>query len=445
MKINEELLAFIDKLQIVDTHEHLPAEADRPKDSDVLCEWLTHYFSSDLVSAGMSHRDLHIVIDSSKDLTKRWKLAEPYWEAARNTGYGRSLDISARGIYGIDGVNRKTIGPLNEAFIAARQKGGHYQRVLRDLSRIAVSIVDDAGPCDTKFFVTTLHVDPMVLPAHRRDLVALGQEVGVRIHDLEDYREAVRRKMDAAMKRPEVVTLKVGLAYDRSLFFAKTTAAAAESDFNELFANENSPEDHKSIKIGRAFQDYMMHYILKLADERGLAVQIHTGIQEGTGNVVEDSNPLKLTNLFLEYKNIKFDIFHMGYPYMLELSSLAKNFRNVFIDMCWGHIISPVSARRALVEWLDTTPANKISAFGGDYCFVDGVYGHQRIARENVAAALTEKIADGVFDLDRAKQLAQWMFVDNPSRLFGLAARLKQAGKSKSGKKNVRKTTRRDR
>ena len=127
-----------------------------------------------------------------------------------------------------------------------------------------------------------------------------------------------------------------------------------------------------------------------------------------------------LTNLFLEYGNVKFDLFHMGYPYVMELGNLAKNFRNVFIDMCWGHIISPEAARRALVEWLDAVPANKISAFGGDYCFVEGVYGHQYLARRNVAASLARKVEDGSFDLERAREIATWVFVDNPKRIFGL-------------------------
>ena len=52
-----------------------------------------------------------------------------------------------------------------------------------------------------------------------------------------------------------------------------------------------------------------------------------------------------------------FDIFHIGYPYQQTLSALAKNFANVYIDMCWAHIISPdsqhqrpggVAGRRAL-------------------------------------------------------------------------------------------------
>ena len=117
---------------------------------------------------------------------------------------------------------------------------------------------------------------------------------------------------------------------------------------------------------------------------------------------------------------MSFDLFHMGYPFVMELGNLAKNFRNVNIDMCWGHIISPEAARRALVEWLDAVPANKISAFGGDYCFLDGSYGHQKLARANVAASLAQKVDDGTFDLERAREIATWILVDNPVRIFGL-------------------------
>ena len=107
MNINEDLMEFVNGLHIVDTHEHLPQEADRPQDTDVLGEWLTHYFSCDLVSAGLSPGELEVVRDSSKDLMKRWKIVEPYWHAARYTGYGRALDLAARGLYGVDGVHAK--------------------------------------------------------------------------------------------------------------------------------------------------------------------------------------------------------------------------------------------------------------------------------------------------------------------------------------------------
>jgi hypothetical protein len=84
------------------------------------------------------------------------------------------------------------------------------------------------------------------------------------------------------------------------------------------------------------------------------------------------------------------------------------------------YLNSPEAARHALVEWLDTVPANKISAFGGDYHFVDGVYGHQYLVRQNVTYALAQKVIDGSFSLARAKEIASWVFCENPKRLFGL-------------------------
>lgn len=435
----EELQEYIDTLRILDTHEHFCDEHERDKNADVLSEWLRHYFSCDLVSAGLSPEALETVRDPSGDLLKRWKIAEPYWDAARYTGYGRSLDIAARGLYGIDGVNRKTIGPLNEAFVAGREKGGHYEYVLKDKSRITLSIVDTNVTCDRRYFASAVRMGEFIRPSHRRDVVRIGDELGVRVHSLDDWKEAMERRLVQRFDKQGCVALKCGLAYQRTLYFAKTGAAEAEREFNRLFAAENSPGWRENIRLSKAFEDHMMHHLLKLADDRGLPFQFHTGIQEGNGNVIADANPVHMTNLFLEYENVKFDIFHMGYPYLMELSNLAKNFRNVFIDMCWGHIISPEAARRGLVEWLDAVPANKISAFGGDYAFVDGVYGHQRLARLNVAAALARKIADGVFDLDRAKEVANWVFVDNPVRLFNLAERVKAANRPRRAARRKKK------
>ena len=426
MTIRENLSGFINELDILDSHEHLPMEKDRPQNTDVLAEWLTHYFSCDLVSAGLSDEGLAEARNSSRDLMELWRLVEPYWEAARSTGYGRSLDIAACGLYALDGINRKTIGPLNEAFVAARNKGEHYRYVLKEKSKIDLSVVDSDLDCDREFFASAIRLDHFIMPTHRCEIRNQGRAVGVQVHCLDDWEEALKRQLESGFERGAVV-LKHGLAYMRSLYYEKVTRTEAEHGFNEFFHQDHAPEWRPPLKADKALQNHMMHVLLKLADERGLTVQVHTGIQEGNGNVIADSNPVNLTNCFLEYENVTFDIFHMGYPYTQELSNLAKNFRNVNIDMCWGHIISPEAARRALIEWLDAVPANKIIAFGGDYCFVDGVYGHQQIARDNVTAALTAKVLDDSFDLDRAREIARWLFVDNPARILKLEDRLQSS------------------
>jgi len=131
-----------------------------------------------------------------------------------------------------------------------------------------------------------------------------------------------------------------------------------------------------------------------------------------------------LSNLFLEYPNVDFDIFHIGYPYQQVLSVLAKTFPNVYIDMCWAHIISPTASINALIEWIDSVSINKISAFGGDYCFIDGVYGHRYLARINVSKSLARKVEDGVFDIEKAKEISMMLFYNNPFKIFKLKGKI---------------------
>jgi hypothetical protein len=419
--IEERLREFIDSLTIVDTHEHMPGqEARRPANSDVLSEWLTHYFSCDLISAGLPPAHLAQVRDPNRPLPERWRTVEPYWRAAHSTGYGRALALAAQGIYGIDHIGGDTIEELNRRFVAARAGGGHYRFVLKEKSRVRISLLDADLGADPEFFVSVIRMDGFLCPTHRRELQAAQERLNTPVHSIRDWKRALEIELDRALHKG-AVAVKCGLAYQRSLRFDKTSEAEAEAGFNELFADPQAPEWRPGIKTSKAFQDHMMHHLLALAEQRSLTVQFHTGLQEGNGNLIYDSNPVLLSNLFIEYGGVTFDLFHMGYPYMAEISALAKNFANVCIDMCWGHIISPEASRRALAEWLDAVPANKISAFGGDYCFVDGVYGHQVLARRNVAATLASKVADGSMDVDRATEIARWLFVDNPERIFRLA------------------------
>jgi hypothetical protein len=382
----------------------------------------------------MSDDELASVRDSGGKIETRWKIAEPYWHAAESTGYGRSLALAAKDLYGIEEINAKTIAELDRRFRAARAKGGHYRFVLQEKSGIALSI-RDSMPLPYREtddpFVFALKVDRFISLSHYSQLQAIAREAGREVHCLADWMEIVRSHIERHLNgRTRVVCLKCALAYQRSLRFDKVSQHDAELAFNEFFEDRNLPLWRPGIKAGKAFEDWMAHFICSVADEHALPFQIHTGIQEGNGNVVYNSDPTLLTNLFLEYRNVKFDVFHMGYPYVMELGVLAKNFRNVFIDMCWGHIISPEAARRALVEWLDAVPANKINAFGGDYCFVDGVYGHQALARRNVASSLALKVEDKTLSLARAEEIASWLFVENPKRLFGLERLLPQTGKA---------------
>ncbi len=423
MKHYDQIREYVDSLTIIDTHEHLHGReeccAAQAQHWDILNEYLQHYFVRDLISAGMKPSDLDTIRDTKRPILERFLLAEPYWESARYTGYGRALDIAAKDIYGYDRIDRNTIEPLNKAFMVGYGKG-QYEKILKEKSKIAISILDWDLNCDQRYFRSVFRLSPFIMPQNIEQLDYAKIFIKRSICCFDDILEACEAAIDDALSKG-AIAFKTGMAYERSLAVGRPTYNEAETCFNEFFKVMYLPNwDEKRIFPSKAYQDYMIHFILRQLSKRGVVAQIHTGIQEGNGNYIANSNPMHLSNLFIEYPDIKFDIFHMGYPYQQELSALAKLFPNVFIDMCWGHIISPTAAVNALIEWLDAVPANKISAFGGDYSLVDGVYGHSVMARRNVSMSLATKVEQNVFGVDDAKRIAKMLFWDNPVNLFGL-------------------------
>ncbi len=420
--VYETIRQHVFSLEIIDTHEHLPArEQDRDASGDVLSEYMQHYFAADMVSAGLDPARVPMLSDARIPLDKRWQMIAPFWEAACNTGYGRALAISVAELYGITRIDATTIGQLNAAFLQARDKGGVYQRVLKDLCKIRVSLLDSILPNqaqpDRRFFVPVLRVDGLIAIHGVAELEGLAGRCGVgKIHSLSDLEDAAERLIDSSVASG-IAALKSACAYERHLRFEKVTREAAEGEFNALWSQAAAVgATGGNLRLG----DYMMHHVCRLADQRGLAFQIHTGLQAGNGNYIENANPALLTNLFLEYRGVRFDCFHIGYPYQQVLANLAKNFPNVFIDFCWAHIISPSAAVAALVEFLDAVPANKISGFGGDFTTIDGVYGHNVMARENIARALTIKAEQGALDVDRACRIGEMLLYGNPLAIFDL-------------------------
>jgi predicted TIM-barrel fold metal-dependent hydrolase len=164
----------------------------------------------------------------------------------------------------------------------------------------------------------------------------------------------------------------------------------------------------------------MLHQLLRLARKSGIPVAFHTGMQAGNGDFTEYGDPSLLTNLFLEYRDIKFVLYHGSYPFGGKLSSLVKNFSNVYIDMNWTYSISPTYAENFLKEWLDAVPASKIMAFGGDQRSVENTYGELQIAKKVISDVLIEKVKEGYLTEAEAIKTARMILHDNAVRFYDL-------------------------
>lgn len=419
--IRKRLGEHIARMPIIDTHEHVPAsEAKRDPSGDLFTEFLSHYFNRDLISAGLPPSDLERVLNKEGTVVERWSLLEPYWEASRYTGYGRSLQLAAADIYGIPFIDSNSIELLYDRF-AQGMESGHYEKILKTMSNIKVSIVDCDLDCDRDYFRSVFQMGHFIFPENVRNMRAAVQGVGFRPSPgFDDWLDACDAAVDAEIEGGGIA-LKIPMAYHRTLAIGPALRHEAEECFVGFAATLEAPDwMDRPLQRSKAFEDYMIHHIFRRLKQHDLPVQIHSGLQEGNGNELRNANPLLLIPMFQQYPDLDFILMHIGYPWYMESGALAKMFPNVYLDMCWSHIISPHASKLALREWLDAVPYTKICAFGGDYCFIDGIYAHQAMARENVADVLAEKVADGLFDEAAALRIAFSLFHENPYRIFQL-------------------------
>ncbi|HUU29849.1 MAG TPA: amidohydrolase family protein [archaeon] len=415
----------VDAIRLVDTHEHLITEKFwLTQEPDFFWwfqqPWFPQYSGADLVSAGLPEDDLQFIIDKKNPLVERWERVAPYWPVIKFTGFGQALRIAARDIYGIPDIDENTWQELSKR-IAESKKAGFYNKVLHDMAGIDLVILDQivladpflsGGPPERTVMVKRF--DYTFIELNREVVDSISKEYGMSIKNLDDLLAALDKAFQELVSKGYYVGLKCAQAYDRVIYYENVPKAQAEKLFAEIFKRDLTREERKPL------EDFMLHQVAERAGRYDLPFQIHTGIQAGPGNVVTNSKPTHLLNLFQQYPRTKFVLFHGSFPYMGELTVLAKNYPNVYLDMCWLPIISPTVTKEWLHKWLETVPVNKIMAFGGDYQFPEGTYAHSVIARQVVAETLAEKVEAGYLTEEEAVWIARRLLRENAIELFRL-------------------------
>jgi len=424
--LENSLFDVFAKMWIADSHEHIYDEADRTSRDIDFFDLLSHYTLGDLGNAGLTREGVQIALNKKAPEAKRWAAVEPYWKYARFTGYAQNLRIAIRDIYGFDEISASTIPGINAA-IRAKNKPGLYKEVLKDRARIRFYVQDDRhvhpSKPDRESFVIAREFDDFVIPQSREEIHRLEKLTNTSITSLATLEAACEVRFNEALAA-EMSAVKTLLAYRRDIYFAEVERSAAEADFARMIAVEKTPAWNFRQLTNHPFrnmEDHMFHHVMRLANSHHVPVQIHTGlnsIAQGEYNNITNTNPAQLINIFFLYQDTKFDLFHLGYPYLAEMGALVKCFTHVHVDFCWAHIISPTTSARALSEYLDTVPSNKIIAFGGDFLYAELAYAHAQIARRVVAKVLAGKVQEGFCKEEEAVELGKRILFDNAASLF---------------------------
>lgn len=403
VEIQNDIVNYMEKLEVIDAHEHLPPEAGRTELDVDIFTLFSNYTAGDLSVAGMSARDYYSLFDRDIPVEKRWQTFLPYWEKIRFGSYARAVLISAAKFYGCDNISEKTYRKITEAMKAAN-KPGIYEHILKKTCNIQTVLSENIKPEEKTSLLT-----PIVRIRHKMNC---WDEVhfphfaeNTIINSVDDYINSLKTYVNSA-KALGAVGVKI------------MSAPYRDSDKNEAVRTfEELRKRKKLYDIVNPLRDYVVNELICHCCNENIPVAVHTGYWGDFRQL----DPLHMIPFIQKYPSVRFDIYHLGYPWVRETLMLAKGFANVWLNLCWTHIVSQRCAVQALDEAIDLIPINKIIAFGGDYNVpVENVYGHLTMAKENIAKVLSLRITEGQMKEVEAYKIAKKWFWDNPKELYGI-------------------------
>lgn len=400
--LGDSIQVLVDKTPLVDTHEHLPPEADRiaglrQKETTPAPDFgmlMSHYTDADLQVAGMSGDDYQKLIGRGLSPKEKWKLVAPYYERCRHTGYQVCVRESVRALYGEEDIREDNCEAISQR-LREDIRPGFYRRILREVANIEhaqINCLNSAVFRESEPASDLLSYDLWTIGiASGVNKGALNHCADTEVTSLKQAHEAIDRAFEKF--GPKAIAVKDQSAYWRRLDFDEVSDDEAAPIFAR-FAREDpslTPEEMK------ALQNNLFRRCLRRATEQQLPVKLHTGYAAGHSSMdlarVRD-NLTDVTRLVWEFPDTTFVLMHIGYPYQHELIALCKQYPRVYADMCWAWIIDPASATRFLKEFLMAAPACKLFTFGGDFIPVELVPGHARMARRGITLVLTELVEE---------------------------------------------------
>jgi hypothetical protein len=418
--VYESLLGQMAAVPVVDTHEHLMTEADFIA-AELDFGWIMSYTALDMGGAGMYRGPWgasQYVAYESLSPAEKWRIMAPYWPKAREARYATCTRRALKRFFGVADLDERSVVEVSER-IGEYQYPGVYKRILQEECGLRVCLRIGNSYAEPHYFAPVLYICPFAGAISRGELEAACP--GGIPATAAEYIEQLGPRLDEA-KAKGAVCIKIGwTARRRPIRFLEHPGAEVERSYQFLKESGHANWYDAGVmeQLG-AFHDTCFRFCFDWAGRNGIPVQVHSGLEF---DQPWDGRPSVFIPCLTDFRDTKFAILHGSYPYLDELTGLARSFENVTIDMAWLALLSGAAADLWLGEWLETLPANKLLAFGGDGLTFFEVCTHLEMAREMVARALAQRVVAGTCSVDEALVRARQVFHDNPWEFYRLEER----------------------
>lgn len=415
------LMAEMATMDIIDCHEHLPPENERTGSPQDVFTLFSMYTGWSLFTAGMDRGSSSLspwsqdrpeyfsLFDPEIPLQKRWELFKPYWKYIRHGSPARSVMLTAKMVYGVDEISDSTYELLSER-IDKENTPGIYRRILCDRCRIRAVLDQSDTPDIERPLVPVIPLTDVCRTKTVASLEAVSVSYGMDVKTVDDYLELIRRHIDKWVSKG-AIGIKI-----LSKPNAPPNRGDAEAALKKLLDGKPIvPETNYYAEPFEPLENYLTHQYIQMATRLDLVVTVHAGVWGD----FRDLDPKHMLTLAPAYPETDFDLQHLGMPNVRDAITIGRNLPNIYLNLCWSHVIAPAQTCSGIDELIDQVPVNKVLAFGGDYVRpVEKVVGHLHMARENFARVFGSRIDRGMMSYDDAMEILQLWFWENPQNLY---------------------------
>lgn len=416
-----DLSRHIQATPLCDSHEHLRKEQEYVENGpDLLQNLFSSYIPADLVVAGASQAAVDALLDGKNpDLRARFSGVRQAWEAVRHTGYGEAVRILARELYGMDEITSEALEAAQATHAALRQPGQRLH-ILRDRANLDHVQVDDfcrpcpVDPSGPDFFL--YDISWVAFANGQPDLAPLARETGIEVRDLATLRQAMAAVFSQSART--AIAIKTQHAYNRTLLWRERSDREAALALAAYLHDPAACSEEDRLCLG----DWSLARGVELGIEYDLPCKIHTGYYAGYGRMpTERIAAGQLNGLLRRYPTARFVLMHIAYPYSDELVALAKQYPNVYVDLCWAWSIDPFSSAHFVRQFIHAVPANKLFVFGGDTSWPAGALSHAHQTRRWLNRTLQAEVDEELLTEAEAINLATRFMRDNQYACFRVA------------------------
>jgi hypothetical protein len=354
-----------------------------------------------------------------------------HWPRIATTGYGRAVNLGCKALFGLDysPANFPAITEALQSAFSKRTPTEVYDYFVKEKAGVEWVLQDGYfAPGNEDLLQDTMYPDYYRFAWRMDALFAIDDAAPIgllerttdtSINTLDDLVGAMNTNINTFRNTGKLAAFKMGIAYLRDLVIGDPARREAELAFDRIRGRENGGT--ADAMNARSLSDFMIRRLLQRASDESIPVQIHTGYLAGNWGALAGTKALHLIPVFERYRRVRFDIFHASWPWTSELGAIAKNYPNVYPDMCWVWAMNPTESERTLGEWLDGVPFNKIFAFGADTGLPWCEVGYSIQARLGIARVLEEKIRKGFFSKATAEEVASAIMLKNGEQFYGVA------------------------